>query len=80
MLLCRSGLNSNKLCGKEIEIGYVVIVVQEVFEHDNIVPYVGVTIDKCHTNTKNSEGGILLWSSKSMKLVNDTLTHNANVA
>jgi hypothetical protein len=68
------------LCGKEIEIGYVVVVVQKVFELDTIIPYVGMTIDKCHTNTKNSKGAVILWSTKFMKLVNDALVPNANVA
>ncbi len=32
-------LSGSKLCGKEIEIGYVVVVVQEVFELDIVIPY-----------------------------------------
>jgi hypothetical protein len=74
------GLSGNKLCGKEIELSYVDVAMQEVFELDTIVPYVEVTINKCHIDTKILEGIVILWSSKFMKLVNDAPTHNANVA
>jgi hypothetical protein len=72
--------NDNKLCGKEIEISYVDVAMQEVFELDTIIPYAEVTIDKCHTYTKNLEGVVILWSSKFMKVVSDAPTHNVNVA
>jgi hypothetical protein len=72
-------LSNNKLCGKEIEIGYVVVVVQYVFEPNTVVPYVGMTTHKCHTYTKNSKGVITLWSNKFMKLVSGAFAHNANV-
>ncbi len=75
-----SGLSINKLCGKEIEIGYVGIAMQEVFESNIVVPYVRVTTYKCHTNTKILEGVVIFWSNKFMKLMNDALVHNANVA
>jgi hypothetical protein len=58
----------------------VVVVVQEVFELDIVIPYVGMTTNKCHTNTKNSKGAIALWSNKFTKLVSGALAHNANVA
>jgi hypothetical protein len=47
-----SRLNISKLCGKEIEVGYVAIVMQEVFKPNTMVPYGGVTTNKCCTNTK----------------------------
>jgi hypothetical protein len=72
-------LSGNKLCGKAIEIGCVVVVVQEVFEPNTVVPYAKVTTDKCHTNTKISKGIMIFWSNKFMKIVNDALAHNANV-
>jgi hypothetical protein len=75
-----SKLSDNKLCGKEIEISYVDVAMQEVFELDIIIPYVKVTIDKCRTDTNISEGAVILWSSEFMKLVNDAPAHNPNVA
>ncbi len=74
-----SKLSDNKLCGKDIEIGYVVVAVQEVFEPDIVVPNVRVTTNKCRINTKISKGVVILWSNKFMKLVNDAPIHNANV-
>jgi hypothetical protein len=73
------GLNGNKLCGKEIEIGYMAIAMQEVFELDIVVPYVRVTTYKCHTYTNISKGVMMLWSNKSMKLMSDAPIYNANV-
>jgi len=73
-------LNISKLCGKEIEVGYVAIVMQEVFKSNTMVPYGGVTINKCCIDTKILKGVVILWSSKFMKLVRDALAHNANVA
>jgi hypothetical protein len=74
-----SRLNISKLCGKEIEVGYVAIVMQEVFKSNTMVPYGGMTTNKCCTNTKILEGVVILWSNKFMKLVSDALAHNANV-
>lgn len=73
------GLSDNKLCGKEIEIGYVVVVMQEVFEPNTIVPYAKVTTNKCHISTKISKGVVILWSNKFMKLMSDAHVHDANV-
>jgi len=51
-----------------------------VFEPNIVIPYVRVTTNKCHTNSKISEGAMILWSSEFMELVSDALVHNANVA
>ncbi len=74
-----SRLSDNKLCGKEIEIGYVAIAMQELFETNIVVPYARVMTYKCPTNTKILEGVVILWLSKFMKLVSDALVHNATV-
>jgi hypothetical protein len=73
------GLSGSKLCGKEIEISYVDVAMQEVFELDTHT-YAKATTKKCHTNTKISKGTLILWSSKFVKFVNDAPAHNANVA
>ncbi len=75
-----SRLNISKLCGKQIEVGYVAIVMQEVFKSNTMVLYGGMTKNKCCIDTKILKGVVILWSSKFMKLVSDALVHNTNVA